>query len=85
MTLDRSKRNVAPRRRRVTVGELRDWLAGFEPEALLLVDGYEGGYDRPRVHLANVRELDEDEEMEYSGIWEDSEGGEVAIIVSRHA
>ena len=75
------------RHRRVTVGELRDWLAGFEPDTLILVDGYEDGYDRPHIHLAKVRPMPPERQRNWNGMWDHaypSDEGETAIVVSRN-
>lgn len=65
---------------RMTVGDLITQLQAFDPATLVLVNGYEGGYQPPDVYTTRVADKDRGS---YCGPWSDSEDGEPAVIVSR--
>lgn len=49
-----------PRPEPMTVRELRDRLANYHDEMLVVVDGYEGGFDFPSaIRLADVRKTED--------------------------
>lgn len=69
---------------RVTVGDLIQDLQQYDPEALVLVNGYEGGFQAPEVHERTVAK---DRWRSHCGPWDDVDDGDTdvedAVIVSR--
>ena len=63
-----------------TVRSMIENLQQFDPETLVVVDGYEDGYDVPHVYAVNVSKRD-DERPYYSGAYGD--GKFPAVVVSR--
>jgi hypothetical protein len=81
---------------RLTVGELVEELSELDPTMLVLVNGYEGGYQAPSVLKRRVVDLDHGAKWRgYCGPWEDVDrqtpartaelepGAETAVIISR--
>lgn len=70
----------------ITVGELRDRLANFHDATLVVVGGYEGGYDFPSaVGLADVKKT---RDAWYYGRFERVAGDDVVgsrevVVISR--
>lgn len=71
---------------RITVGELIDSLSTFDRDALVLVNGYEGGFQAPEVH---ERVVCKTRWASYRGPWDDVDDGDLetdiddAVIISR--
>jgi hypothetical protein len=66
---------------RMNVRELITALESLNPDMLVLVDGYEGGYQAPEVQRHSVAQ---DRWPNYCGPWSDAEHGEEAVIISRN-
>jgi len=68
---------------RMTVGELRDLLALENQDALVLVDGYEGGFTKPIIRTQWVKR---GEWGSYCGPYDAArpeDDGEPVVLVSR--
>jgi hypothetical protein len=68
----------------MTVGELIAELQQHDPNSLVLVNGYEGGFQAPEIHR---RLVSSDRWYSHCGPWSDVDDGDtdvdVAVIVSR--
>jgi hypothetical protein len=69
---------------RMTIRSLIVQLSAFDPDTLVLVNGYEGGYQTPQVCSRRVAIA---RTTAYQGPWDDARDGdkdvEDAVIVSR--
>ena len=63
-----------------TVRSLIEDLQKYDPDTLVVVDGYENGYEDPKVYAVNISKRD-DERPYYSGVYGDGEFP--AVILSR--
>lgn len=69
---------------RMTVSEIINHLQQFPPNMLVVVSGYEGGYDDPgMIHIVKLQLLDYD--SDYHGKYMDHNEGESikAVVIPR--
>lgn len=64
----------------LTVGELVAELEELDPTALVLVDGYEGGFEAPATRIVRVTF---DGGSSYCGPWSRDGKGRGAVVVGR--
>ena len=73
----------------MTVGELREALAQYPAESLVVVDGYESGYDDPKIHTTRLCDEQGDGEKaewwrgRYDDPWSDEDNKIDAVVVGR--
>ena len=65
----------------LTVRDLRKALEQFDDNAFMVVDGYEDGYDTPKIINGKVTFIGSD--RQYEGDWGGPHGDIPAVILSR--
>lgn len=74
---------MSERANRMTVRDLIAALQAFPPDAEVMVDGYEGGYDYPYPPVLASVYLDHDETSRLFGRFQEASGGGPAVIIGR--
>jgi len=66
------------------IKELIEKLQQFDPELMVVVDGYEGGYDDPIVGPVKKLKLNANEEWYYGNHeWSKTDEGVEALLIER--
>lgn len=67
----------------MTIAELKELLKDYPDSMKIVVNGYENGYNNPRIDNVKIKSSKRDDDAYWEGEYEESRNGEFVLVIGR--